>query len=418
MMADVGYMLTRGINQRGGNILFEGRAGHAARHRPRHLPVRHLEQLRGRQRRRRRGRRSRTCCTTCSASPRPTPRAWAAARSRPSCRWTRRARWATTSRHGRPGARHRHRPMPRRCGWLDAAALKRSIIINGISGLCITKLDVLDGLPEIKVCVGYELNGQAHRHPAAGRRRHRGLRAHLRHLPRLERAAPSACAEDACPPTRALPRARSAVHRRADRMVSTGPDRALIMILLRPVPRLGRATKPPGEPPMLTDDGKHLYVSGTSTTLLIERPALKVHASGWDFDQILCLARGGMRPGDCRACSTSRWRSCRPVLPRRGSAPSRAASTWPSTSPAWANSPAARAAGRRPRRLGRHAQGGGRAAARHAFDLRTALVGDLVKASSYRPTTMSRCCRPAPGSTSRSRNTTLRPEGLAKKFAI
>lgn len=48
----------------------------------------------------------------------------------------------------------------RRCGWLDAAALKRSIIINGISGLCITKLDVLDGLPEIKVCMGYELNGE------------------------------------------------------------------------------------------------------------------------------------------------------------------------------------------------------------------------------------------------------------------
>ena len=47
----------------------------------------------------------------------------------------------------------------RRCGWLDAAALKRSIIINGISGLCITKLDVLDGLSEIKICVGYELDG-------------------------------------------------------------------------------------------------------------------------------------------------------------------------------------------------------------------------------------------------------------------
>jgi adenylosuccinate synthase len=49
---------------------------------------------------------------------------------------------------------------PRRCGWLDAALLKRSKIINGISGLCITKLDVLDGLPEIKVCVGYDLHGQ------------------------------------------------------------------------------------------------------------------------------------------------------------------------------------------------------------------------------------------------------------------
>ncbi len=48
----------------------------------------------------------------------------------------------------------------RRCGWLDAAALKRSMIINGISGLCITKLDVLDGLPEIKICTGYTLGAQ------------------------------------------------------------------------------------------------------------------------------------------------------------------------------------------------------------------------------------------------------------------
>ena len=48
----------------------------------------------------------------------------------------------------------------RRCGWLDAALLKRSAIINGLSGVCITKLDVLDGLPEIKVCVGYELRGE------------------------------------------------------------------------------------------------------------------------------------------------------------------------------------------------------------------------------------------------------------------
>jgi len=48
----------------------------------------------------------------------------------------------------------------RRCGWLDAAALKRAIIINGVSGLCITKLDVLDGLSEIKVCTGYKLAGE------------------------------------------------------------------------------------------------------------------------------------------------------------------------------------------------------------------------------------------------------------------
>jgi uncharacterized protein len=49
---------------------------------------------------------------------------------------------------------------------------------------------------------------------------------------------------------------------------------------------------------MLTDDGKHLYVSWGEYHMLIERLALKIHASGWEFDQILCLARGGMRPGD------------------------------------------------------------------------------------------------------------------------
>ena len=46
----------------------------------------------------------------------------------------------------------------RRCGWLDLAALKRSIIINGVTGLCITKLDVLDGIPELKLCTGYMLD--------------------------------------------------------------------------------------------------------------------------------------------------------------------------------------------------------------------------------------------------------------------
>ncbi len=45
----------------------------------------------------------------------------------------------------------------RRCGWFDAAALKRSIQINGVSGLCVTKLDVLDGIESLQICVGYKL---------------------------------------------------------------------------------------------------------------------------------------------------------------------------------------------------------------------------------------------------------------------
>lgn len=51
---------------------------------------------------------------------------------------------------------------PRRCGWFDGAALKRSVRLNGISGLCITKLDVLDGLETIQLGVGYRLNGEFH----------------------------------------------------------------------------------------------------------------------------------------------------------------------------------------------------------------------------------------------------------------
>ena len=49
---------------------------------------------------------------------------------------------------------------------------------------------------------------------------------------------------------------------------------------------------------MLTEDGKHLYVSYDEYHSLIEKLAIKVHQSGWRFDTILCLARGGMRPGD------------------------------------------------------------------------------------------------------------------------
>jgi adenylosuccinate synthase len=49
---------------------------------------------------------------------------------------------------------------PRRCGWFDAAALKRAVQLNGVTGLCITKLDVLDGLDTVRVAVGYKVNGE------------------------------------------------------------------------------------------------------------------------------------------------------------------------------------------------------------------------------------------------------------------
>jgi adenylosuccinate synthase len=49
---------------------------------------------------------------------------------------------------------------PRRCGWLDAVALRRMVRLNGVSGLCVTKLDVLDGFEQIRVCTAYRLHGE------------------------------------------------------------------------------------------------------------------------------------------------------------------------------------------------------------------------------------------------------------------
>lgn len=49
---------------------------------------------------------------------------------------------------------------PRRCGWFDAVALRRAIVNSSVSGLCVTKLDVLDGLESIKICIGYRLDGK------------------------------------------------------------------------------------------------------------------------------------------------------------------------------------------------------------------------------------------------------------------
>ena len=48
---------------------------------------------------------------------------------------------------------------PRRCGWFDAALLRRSVQINGVTGMCLTKLDVLDGLESLRLCTGYEIDG-------------------------------------------------------------------------------------------------------------------------------------------------------------------------------------------------------------------------------------------------------------------
>jgi len=56
----------------------------------------------------------------------------------------------------------------RRCGWLDIVALRRSLEINSVTGMCITKLDVLDGLETVKICVAYKLDGKEITIPPVG----------------------------------------------------------------------------------------------------------------------------------------------------------------------------------------------------------------------------------------------------------
>ncbi|MEM7408444.1 MAG: adenylosuccinate synthase [Pseudomonadota bacterium] len=57
---------------------------------------------------------------------------------------------------------------PRRCGWLDAVALRHAVRLNGISGLAITKLDVLDGLERVSICVAYDVDGERTKRPPVG----------------------------------------------------------------------------------------------------------------------------------------------------------------------------------------------------------------------------------------------------------
>ncbi|MGB5703849.1 MAG: adenylosuccinate synthetase, partial [Polyangiales bacterium] len=54
---------------------------------------------------------------------------------------------------------------PRRCGWLDLVALRHAVVVNGLNEIAITKLDVLSVLPELKVCVAYELDGEKLAYP-------------------------------------------------------------------------------------------------------------------------------------------------------------------------------------------------------------------------------------------------------------
>ena len=84
-----------------------------------------------------------------------TTRVGARAVSRPSCSMSTAStsRASATSSARSPGG-------ARRCGWFDSVQLRRSVVHSSVSGLCVTKLDVLDGLDTIRVCSGYRIDGK------------------------------------------------------------------------------------------------------------------------------------------------------------------------------------------------------------------------------------------------------------------
>jgi adenylosuccinate synthase len=124
---------------------------------------------------------------------------------------------------------------PRRCGWFDAAALKRSIQINGVSGLCVTKLDVLDGMDELKVCVGYKIEGQFSDLLPAGADDTARCEPVYEDLPGWSESTVGAqCLEDLPQHARAYLDRIEAICGVTIDMISTGPDRAETIVRRHP----------------------------------------------------------------------------------------------------------------------------------------------------------------------------------------
>jgi adenylosuccinate synthase len=127
---------------------------------------------------------------------------------------------------------------PRRCGWFDAVAMRRSIQLNGVSGLCVTKLDVLDGLQVVKVCTGYRRAGQPVDLLPFGADDVATCEPLYEELPGWSGATFGARTWDALPPEarRYLERLSELVGAPID-MVSTGPDRDETILLRHPFTR-------------------------------------------------------------------------------------------------------------------------------------------------------------------------------------
>ena len=123
----------------------------------------------------------------------------------------------------------------RRCGWLDTVALKRSLLINSVTGMCITKLDVLDGMDTVKICVAYRLDGREVDTPPVGADRFEQCEPVFIEMPGWKESTVGAKSLDD------LPQAARDYLRKVEELcsapidiISTGPDRDETIVLRHP----------------------------------------------------------------------------------------------------------------------------------------------------------------------------------------
>jgi adenylosuccinate synthase len=123
----------------------------------------------------------------------------------------------------------------RRCGWFDSVALRRAIVHSSVSGLCITKLDVLDGLELIRVCVGYRIGGEVVREPPLSLEGYTALEPVYEEMPGWRESTVGLTDYAALPANarKYLERLESLVGVPID-VISTGPDRDQTIVLRHP----------------------------------------------------------------------------------------------------------------------------------------------------------------------------------------
>jgi adenylosuccinate synthase len=123
----------------------------------------------------------------------------------------------------------------RRCGWFDAVALKRSIALNSVSGLCVTKLDVLDALDTIRICVGYRVGEEVVETPPLAADQYAEIEPVYEDVPGWKSSTVGFTRYEDLPEN-----ARAYLTRLEDvvgvpiEIISTGPDRAETIILRNP----------------------------------------------------------------------------------------------------------------------------------------------------------------------------------------